>query len=95
LYSCIASELRNFSNEYFIWNKYISSRGAPLQRGARGNCPRCPPLNPALSTVWPAGKFHVACGFGLTLYYIWLAKSWGLRFCDRPTTVCCYLRCLP
>jgi len=21
LYFCIASELRNFSNEYFIWNK--------------------------------------------------------------------------
>jgi len=26
----------------------MSSRGAPLERRARGNCPRCSPLNPAL-----------------------------------------------
>jgi len=30
--------------------------GAPLHRGARGNCPRCPPLNPALA-LWPDGVF--------------------------------------
>ena len=30
--------------------------GAPLHRGTRGNCPRCPPLNPALA-LWPDGVF--------------------------------------
>jgi len=31
----------------------MSSRGAPLERRARGNCPRWPPLNPALATKIP------------------------------------------
>jgi len=60
LHSCIASELRNFSNEYFISNKYISSRGALLQWGARGNCPRCLPLNPALTVLTITGRIN--CG---------------------------------
>jgi len=29
--------------------------GNPLQRGTRGNCPRFPPLNPALGRAIEAG----------------------------------------
>jgi len=47
---------------YRFWIATISQRsnlfktkifitGVPSERGARGNCPRCPPLNPALLTT--------------------------------------------
>jgi len=37
------------TNVLFKKNKcHVSSRETPLERRARGNCPRCPPFNPAL-----------------------------------------------
>jgi len=43
LYSCIASESRNFTNEYFIWNKWISSRGPTSSGGPGAIAPVAPP----------------------------------------------------
>ena len=49
LYSCITFESQLFSKR-MLYSKQINViTGAPLERRARGNCPRCPPLTPALS----------------------------------------------
>ena len=44
--------LTNFPTIYF----FFFESGAPSDRGARGNCPLCPPINPALITKSRAGS---------------------------------------
>ena len=67
----------------------MSSRGAPLERRARGNCPRCPPLNPALTTL-PMVTWCVA-NFGqlakLTFQYNFKCKTYLARY-DHQHLIC-------
>ena len=43
LYSCIACESQSFKRVFYLKQIFVIT-GAPLERRARGNCPRCPPL---------------------------------------------------
>jgi len=43
LYFCIASELRNFSNEYFIKKKTFHHEGPPHSEGPGAIAPVSPP----------------------------------------------------
>jgi len=44
LYSCIASESQKFFKRVFYFKKINFITRGPLAEGARGNCPRFPPL---------------------------------------------------
>jgi len=58
LCSCIASESRKFFNRVFYLKQINFITGGPLAAGARGNCPRCPPLNPALPALTSQNVFQ-------------------------------------
>jgi len=47
LYSCIAFESQSFKRVFYLKQIFVIT-GTPLERRARGNCPRFPPFNPAL-----------------------------------------------
>jgi len=44
LYCCIASESQKLFERVIYLKQINFITGGPLQRDARGNCPRCPPL---------------------------------------------------
>ena len=63
LYSCIASESRKFFKRVFYLKQINFITGAPLQRGARGNFPRCPSLiRPCRQKVFDWGTLRIYSG---------------------------------
>ena len=73
LYSSIACEPQSFKRVFYLKQIFVIA-GTPLERRARGNCPRSP-LNPALVTI----TLQQTSGYGserIAAFDCWTQTSW-------------------